>query len=114
MKSLRRLLIRCPHRPPSFNFQRQFCSQLEDVKKKMNEQSDILFPRTAEVQGAQEHSTVPYKVYDRHSTAETDDESADEEEVTIGQELDEADERGFKYRGMEPTKFGDWQHKGRV
>eukprot|EP00398_MALV-I-01_sp_L67-1_P000685 gene685-269_t len=62
-----------------------------------------------------------------------DDEEGDEDKETVGDDVKKAEEEakeakdgpdlrivprawsrfGYKYKGMEPTKFGDWQHKGR-
>ncbi|CAJ1355424.1 unnamed protein product [Effrenium voratum] len=56
---------------------------------------------------------LPYKTYEKHTSADSDSDESDEEAEDVGLEVG-VEEVGFVYKGPEPTAHGDWAHKGRV
>jgi hypothetical protein len=49
------------------------------------------------------------------AVSETPTPNASEQEDTLGSLMDDLpEEYGFFYKGPEPTRFGDWNHKGRT
>mmetsp|Transcript_44498 Transcript_44498/g.96809 ORF Transcript_44498/g.96809 Transcript_44498/m.96809 type:complete len:172 (+) Transcript_44498:80-595(+) len=104
--------------------------QLEEAQK----QRDVEARRRADAVESKDWSPrqLPYKTFERSGPADdTDDDEEDEgnevegasnrkERATqaadsaVESEFEAAEELGFRYKGPEPTQFGDWAHKGRV
>lgn len=112
------------------------------LKESISEQRQVLFPNAQKLEEAMLQKdalrqttvpnsewsprSVPYKTYEKSSTANDSDDDDDEEDVDVPSTSSEAtqenaveglqvgEEVGFRYNGPEPTIFGDWAHKGRV
>eukprot|EP00411_Alexandrium_monilatum_P097401 CAMPEP_0175797820 /NCGR_PEP_ID=MMETSP0097-20121207/85663_1 /TAXON_ID=311494 /ORGANISM="Alexandrium monilatum, Strain CCMP3105" /LENGTH=197 /DNA_ID=CAMNT_0017109019 /DNA_START=62 /DNA_END=652 /DNA_ORIENTATION=- len=115
------------------------------MEEAVSEQQQVLFPRLKELEEARQREDlqrratnvpteqwsprqVPYKVYEKSTSADSDDDedsdAEDEEEASLETLRADSsstdglqvgmDETGFRYAGPEPTLYGDWAHKGRV
>lgn len=99
--------------------------QLEEAQR---EQDDLRQSAVAATPSDDWSPKPSYKVWEKHDTVDdldNDEDSDSEENQKLGADAtetaDEPDlqvgigsEAGFKYKGPEPTLYGDWAHKGRV
>ena len=90
---------------------RAFATDKETIAK----QEELLFPRTLET--IKEGIEVSEKQTSNEQHQEKTDKAVTEQDEIIDDWPSEKKlplEVGFKYEGPEPTRFGDWQHKGRT
>mmetsp|Transcript_37908 Transcript_37908/g.69896 ORF Transcript_37908/g.69896 Transcript_37908/m.69896 type:complete len:185 (+) Transcript_37908:45-599(+) len=114
---------------------RRFSSEAatEGAELKMEEavvqHPKVLFPRLQELEEAQQRKDatlqvstsseewsprqVPYKVWEKHTDPDDDSDEASDDELEEEAAEALAEEIGFRYKGPEPTLYGDWAHKGR-